>query len=69
MSELPTIEPRKAVAKCGLCDRQLFTGDHLCKAVVVEDACPLKGERWQSMERARSMQNTYGGGTALDVEL
>lgn len=61
MSDLPILEPRKPIAKCGVCGDELFPGDDWCKSSIKSDSCPLKGDQWRAMERMRAMQNTYVG--------
>lgn len=60
MSELPTFDAVKAIAKCGACGKELFphSTPNICD---YREDCPMHGEAWMQYQSARRMQNAYSG--------
>lgn len=59
--DLPVLEAIKPIAKCGFCGNDIYP-DGGCQIAsgMKPDCCPLNGDEWHSMQRARAMQNVWG---------
>lgn len=59
-NDLPILEAVKPIAKCGFCGNDIYPDSQCQNPLGIKPACcPLNGDEWRSIQRARSMQNVW----------